>query len=292
MRSLILLLLVFVATLAMAALCAYPVHLLLADSLNIRFHKLLTINMLGWGLVFSLLYLHLAGGVSRQALGFQSRRPMHAGVRGMLGGILVYMALEGGLLLLGIHEIDHGRRFGMLVVLTLICKGLIIGVLTGVIEETLFRGAIFAGLRYSCPLPVAILLTSAMYAAVHYIKVPELAAGKDLFWYSGFELLSRSFRWWTTRMIYDSLLTLFALGLILALLRWRQGHLFGCIGLHAGIVATQRISDYTTNYAGDTHFHYLVNYIDHTLGWLAAGWLLLVACAYYVFSGPRQTGDG
>jgi hypothetical protein len=106
----------------------------------------------------------------------------------------------------------------------------LVAVVVALMEELVFRGALFGLLRQSMPWPAAVVVSSAVYAAVHFIKKNE--APLPLQWNSGLALL------WQMLChpppLIPAFLTLFVAGSILALAYQRTGALYFSIGLHAG----------------------------------------------------------
>ncbi len=103
-------------------------------------------------------------------------------------------------------------------------------VAVAILEELVFRGALFGLLRQAMPWPAAVVVSSAVYAAVHFIQKGETAM--PVHWYSGLALLWQMLCH-PPSMIPD-FLTLLAAGSILALSYQRTGALYFSIGLHAG----------------------------------------------------------
>ncbi|MGA2748097.1 MAG: CPBP family intramembrane glutamic endopeptidase [Verrucomicrobiota bacterium] len=103
-------------------------------------------------------------------------------------------------------------------------------VIVGVLEEMLFRGALFGILRDAMPWPAALAVSSAVYSLAHFIRSPQ--SGASVHWYSGLALLQEMFR--HPPGLIPASLTLFVAGAILALAYQRSGALYFSIGLHAG----------------------------------------------------------
>ncbi len=103
-------------------------------------------------------------------------------------------------------------------------------VLVAVLEELLFRGALFGMLRQSMPWPSAAVVSSAVYSAVHFIK--HGGAPMPVQWDSGLALLWRMLA--HPPPLVPAFFTLFVAGSILALSYQRAGALYFPIGLHAG----------------------------------------------------------
>src|SRR5262245_57575323 len=62
-------------------------------------------------------------------------------------------------------------------------------VVVGTLEEILFRGGIFGALRRNLNWSVALILSSSIYALVHFLGSPSQE--RPVAWYSGLELLPR-----------------------------------------------------------------------------------------------------
>lgn len=111
---------------------------------------------------------------------------------------------------------------------------IIIGMLLiGVIEEILFRGFILNALRKSLGPVAAVLLSSALFAAVHFIKPAEPADTDQ--WYSGLQLFSNLFAK-VGDTFWPEVCTLFCMGSVLATLSLWTRSVYLAIGLHAGWV--------------------------------------------------------
>ncbi|HMP81983.1 MAG TPA: CPBP family intramembrane metalloprotease [Verrucomicrobiota bacterium] len=104
-----------------------------------------------------------------------------------------------------------------------------------VIEELLFRGGIFGGLRRVLKWPVALVVSSMIYSATHFIEDADFSG--TVTWLSGLELLPRIFggdaEW--SRLI-PRFVNLTVAGGLLALAFQRTGNLWCSIGIHAGWV--------------------------------------------------------
>jgi len=110
-----------------------------------------------------------------------------------------------------------------------------------VLEEFLFRGVLLGlCLRAMRPLPSA-LVSSAVFAIVHFMRVarPEVAIPVD--WFSGFAQLPQAFSSAPAWPILGwGILSLLLAGLILAFAALRTRSLFLPIGIHAGWIAGQQ----------------------------------------------------
>jgi uncharacterized protein len=103
-------------------------------------------------------------------------------------------------------------------------------VVVAILEELIFRGALFGILRQAMPWPAAMIASSAVYSAVHFIRSADTALPVQ--WFSGLTVL------WGLLSHHPPLIpkffTLWLAGWILALCYQRTGALYFSIGLHAG----------------------------------------------------------
>jgi hypothetical protein len=108
-------------------------------------------------------------------------------------------------------------------------------VVVGVLEEALFRGALYGSLRKSMPWPAAVVSSSLIFAILHFFQRTELSTPVD--WFSGLKLLPRMLQGFSD---WDALVpgffTLAVLGTVLAIAYERTGNLYFSIGLHAGLI--------------------------------------------------------
>jgi membrane protease YdiL (CAAX protease family) len=106
-------------------------------------------------------------------------------------------------------------------------------VVVAFLEELLFRGALFGGLRKVHSWPVALAVSSAVYALVHFFARP--ASPTAVTWFSGLAQLGEMVHGlFELNRLVPSLLNLMLAGAILGLAYQRTGNLYFSIGLHAG----------------------------------------------------------
>jgi len=118
----------------------------------------------------------------------------------------------------------------------------IVGVIIGAIataftvatlEEILFRGGIFGGLRRVLYWPFALLISSAIYAIVHFLQRAELTG--PVVWSSGLVLLPQTLGGFADfHALVPGFFNLTLAGMLLGLAYQRTGNLYFSIGLHAG----------------------------------------------------------
>lgn len=117
-------------------------------------------------------------------------------------------------------------------------KGMLSGVVVGIVEEFFFRGFIFNVLRKKLNLVLAVLLASAFYSLTHFFDNGQIFIPKNPSFGDAFRLsigyLEPFVNQW--HKIYPQFVGLFIFGVILCLAYLRSKSLFLSIGIHAGAV--------------------------------------------------------
>lgn len=141
------------------------------------------------------------------------------------------------------------------------------------LEEVLFRGGIFGGLRRVLDWRVALLISSAIYALVHFFA-PARHEGPVL-WNSGLALLVPMFSGFTNiQQLFPGFFNLTLAGVLLALAYQRTGNLYFSIGLHAGWVFWLKSYGVFTNSVAEANV-WLYGTRKMTDGWLACVVLII-----------------
>jgi membrane protease YdiL (CAAX protease family) len=193
------------------------------------FNRCLDRALLGLALLCLWPLLHYNGLRSWRELGFarQDRKAWQI-LKGFVVGWASLAAVVGLALVCGatvwVSAHSAADWFHLLLSATLTAA------IVAVLEEFIFRGALFGLLRRGMAWPWALILSSAVYSAAHFIKKAEIAMPVQ--WYSGFSLLCAMLSHPPPMM--PAFLTLLLAGSILALAYQRSGALYFSIGLHAG----------------------------------------------------------
>jgi len=195
----------------------------------IPFHRFLDRSLLGLALICLWPLVWSGGARSWQELGFARRgRPGRQILRGFALGwaslaAVALLALACGA---NVFIMTHSTAE----VFHYLINATWAAVVVAILEELVFRGALFGLLRWTMPWPAALIISSAVYSAVHFIQKADITLPVQ--WYSGLALL------WAmlshTPPLIPAFLTLFVAGAILALSYQRIGALYFSIGLHAG----------------------------------------------------------
>jgi membrane protease YdiL (CAAX protease family) len=156
-------------------------------------------------------------------------------------------------------------------------------IIVAVLEEIVFRGALFGILRKVFSWPLALVLSSAVYALVHFLRKTDSHGPID--WLSGLALLPKMFQ--AGPVFIPAVFTLFMAGAILALAYQRTGALFFSIGLHAGWIFWLKSYGFLTVKAAGSNpsIWGTDNLID---GWLA---LPILGCVWWLVASMKVAGS-
>lgn len=191
----------------------------------------------------SLLVLALAGiWPLMRALGMRSWKdlgwvsPVGQGKRMALGfGIGFFSLAALGLVALGCgawelrHDLEPARVLGKLL------GAALSGVVVAVLEETFFRGAVMGALRRFHAATFALVLSSAIYALLHFFQRP--VSPEKVEWFSGLLILPQMMRGFVdVQSLVPGFFNLTIVGIILGLAYQRTGDLYFSMALHGGWV--------------------------------------------------------
>lgn len=277
MRAIITFSLFVVLAFVLGAVMAYPLKLLLDPFLGLAFRKYLTYATLISGVIVSAIYLQLYNLLSFESFGYCGKpfRFLKNMFNGFVYGIAIMLIIEVLLYLLGIHEIDTHRSISLAIVMERFGKAMLAGLLIGLIEESIFRGALFSGLYKKTGAIITIFFSSLIYSGVHFIRYREVPVDTDVDWLTSFSMMPEAFRRFHEWSILDYFLTLFIFGVLLGLLRLKHRGIAACIGVHAGIVTLVKTNDYFTNRTQESTHNYLVSEYNSTFGWLSFAVILI-----------------
>lgn len=292
MVPLIIFLAVFVGALFTGAWLAYPLYLLLSlFTDNIDYADGIITSTQLCGLIFSLLYLKYTVSLNLETVGLRIPKAdyLPQTLSGLLIGMIIMALLALGLMVSGIYGLHPAREISIPVLARLFIAALLTGFAVALFEETVFRGALLAGLQKKAGAAVAIISVSIIYAAVHFIHYQEPQSDAAIGWLTAPGQFLAAYSRLITADTLDAFLSLWMLGLLLGLIRIRTGNIIQCIGVHAGLVAGIKLFRFFTTYNPGTRYDYLVSSYDHRLGYLALLLLALATVVYY-FHACRRPG--
>ena len=283
MRTVVSFFIFVLLVITLSPLLAYPSYFILQNFTDYPFHKLVGHVTLICGLIFSGFYLKYHQMYSRQSFGFDGSKKVFLKklLQGILAGILILALPKLFLLLFDVHQIKPNLDYFWSNLFLIFIKAILSGLVVGLIEESIFRGALFSSLYKKTSAIVTVSLTSLVYAAVHFLKYRAVAEGTEITWVTGLEILPEALFRFSDPNIIDHFLTLLVLGVLLAMVRIRNGNIAMCIGIHAGIVMTMKVTGRFSDYIPDSKFDFLVNRHDQLLGCLSLVWLLILAIVYW-----------
>ncbi len=293
MRTIATVLCLIIFALLSGAFLAVPVHNLLHPVIDQPFHKIISHISILCGFLFIFLYLRINNILNREITGFAIdpsfiKRDL---ITGISAGIGIMIMLEALLLIMGVHQFEVYIDFSLQTFIFVLLKAMLTGLLVGLIEETLFRGALLGGLCAKTGTMPAVVTSSLIYSAVHFIKYRALPVDAEIDWHTGLEMLPEAFSRFGDPAIIDTFLSLFAFGVLLSLVRLKNGNIIQCIGLHAGVVFAIKLINYITDFSPGSRLYFLVGEYNHLLGYLAFAWLAIIISTYYSRYFKRDMGN-
>ncbi len=230
--------------------------------------------------------------LSRDELGIASFRPPWL-VWGWVGGVLLILPPAAVMFAVGFRVLDdrvdaYTLEFGGLVVLAALS-----GLIVGVVEELLFRGLIHGLLRRWLGFFAAATVGSALYAVMHFLKLPEdtpviatpgVTAGVNVL-LAGLQPLASPLQYW------DSFISLWLLGMVLCWVRNNSGQIWICVGLHAAFVLVIRVIKDLTVRDVVNQWAWIVGEYDHFVGHLISVWIIAIMLTMLVWRIVLERSD-
>ena len=237
------------------------------------FHRFVHRALLGLALILLWPFFRRLGLRAWRDFGFEN--PRHHWKKILAGFALGFFSLAwvaAFAIALGARKINFNFSAGVL--LRHCLNAAFVGMLVAVLEETIFRGALFGGLRKDNPWPMALVVSSGIYALVHFFSRPESPTNVE--WNSGILLLPKMLRGFGDfQMLVPGFFTLLLAGMILSLAYQRTGNLFFSIGLHAGWIFWLKSYRFITTEMPATN-HWIFGSDKLIDGWLPLPILVLV----------------
>lgn len=271
--------------LAGIAALAWPLYELVTPAIDAPFHRVasrtgMLILLIGFIVVARRLALSdrtsLGYGLPRRQFFAEAGIGLALGVATMLPIVLVMIALD-------LRVLRDGVTLDVATFANLALKGLTSGIAVALIEETFLRGAMHSGIQRESGARLAVLLTALVYSATHFIgkyRIPADEVGPG----SGLDLLAGSLaKFGDPAAMADAFLCLFAVGVLLGMVRTLTGNIAACIGLHAGWVWVITFVRETSLRDESSPLAFLLSTFDGMVGWLVLGWTLVIGGALWWF---------
>jgi membrane protease YdiL (CAAX protease family) len=165
----------------------------------------------------------------------------------------------------------HARWGGVLL------KVVLTAVLVALIEETFFRGGLQGALQRGLPAWAAVMLSSVIYSALHFLKPYGFDIAADaVTWHSGFDYLGQMLhRSFTAANMPIAFVTLLLVGMILGWAFYQTSALYLPIGLHGGWVVT---NEFIRKFKGGNISETTVAWGVLLLVWLVLAGIFRVGC--------------
>ncbi len=249
------------------------------------FHRFVHRSLLGMALIGLWPLMRSLGATSWRDIGWV--RPKGQWKK-LCGGFLLGFAslavIAISALLLGVREINQSLTLA--VIAKKVSGAMATAAVVAILEETLFRGAIFGSLRKVFHWVMALVLSSAIYAILHFLANTSWAG--PVTWLSGLELLPKMLSGFVDwQQVIPGFFNLTLVGAILALAYQRTGNLYFSVGLHAGWVFWLRsYGALTTEKIGTSVWFWGANKM--TNGWLALIVLIVTLIIFMRLSAPRK----
>jgi uncharacterized protein len=199
---------------------------------NAPFHRFLDRSFLILALAGLWPLLRALGTGSWQDVGIV---PPYGHFKKLLGGLLLgflTLAIVAGVsVAFGGRSLAHDLTAHKLV--GSISSAVATAAVVATLEEILFRGGAFGGLRRVLFWPFALAISSSIYALVHFLQRVELVG--PVVWSSGLALLPQKLGGFVDfHALVPGFFSLTLAGVLLGLAYQRTGNLYFSIGLHAG----------------------------------------------------------
>ncbi len=279
-------LLVLLAATSTACLLSYLIALGLDDPSALR--KLitrLTQILLLLSIFPAMAYLKL----NKEDLGFSARPTFLKQLPQGFGiGLVTLMPVFIVLYVLGIDIVDNSQPWTVGFIAEKTILSLLLSLLIAVVEESIFRGMLLAGLKKNMPVVAAILISSAYFAALHFLDSKTEISQQNFNLSSGFILLGEAFANVLNPKNASAFLSLLAVGAFLAVLRTQVKESLGlCMGCHAGWVWQIKMNGSLFNTDYNSEYLYLVSSYNYVVGPLVTVWLSLAIIGYFVYKKIR-----
>jgi membrane protease YdiL (CAAX protease family) len=187
---------------------------------------------------------------------------------------------------LGLLDWTAGADLSAAMLVRLVLLRLSSGLAVAFIEETFLRGAMLTAIERESGMRAAVLLTAVVYSATHFFASFKIAPDQVTAW-SGVDLLAGTLQSFAHPLgIADAFLCLFAVGIVLGIIRAATGNIAACIGLHAGWVWVMLVVHEMSQPVRGAALGFLLSRFDGFVGWLVLAWTILLGFAlrrYYTW---------
>ena len=264
-----------------AGLLTYPTWLLVSQFSDYRPDRVM--RRVGMVLLAIALWwvLRREGLADRRTLGYglPRRKFIRQMSAAFAAGLLLMLPIVLGLFGLNLRE--WSIEFTELSIAKLCVEGILTGFIVAFVEETFLRGAMFGVIQRESGDALAILLSSLLYAAVHFLDGKLRIPASEMTFAGGMQIAAHTFERFAAPLeLLDSFAALFAFGVLLSLLRLRTGAIAASIGLHAGGVCIITMLRNSSDVNPHAALSWLVGSYDGVIGWMMLLWIGMVTIIY------------
>jgi membrane protease YdiL (CAAX protease family) len=222
-------------------------------------------------------------GLTKEMLGYTKFKKMFKQFfQGICLSLLVLLPVFFMLYMLDVHSIDMTKEWSVAWVLKKIGIAFGLAILIGVVEESVFRGMLYSSLKKYLPALSAVLITAVYYAGLHFLDSKAPVSEETLSLKGSFGLLEQAYLNVFAMQDVSAFFALLVVGIFLGVLRSRgEMNLALCIGCHTGWVWQIRMCKSMFTVHATTPYSFLVSHYDGVIGWLVAGWLLVLLFIYW-----------
>jgi len=172
--------------------------------------------------------------------------------------------------------------------LSVLARAVLPAVVVALMEELWFRGGLFTVLERCGGRVTALWAGAGVYAAAHFLDVPETLPAGEEGAVPVLSILGRAVASVFHLENLDAFVALLVAGLALGLVRLRQGHVALAIGIHAGWVLTIKAFKKYTYLDPGSPLGYLAGHYDEVVGWVAVVSLGLLLVMLWRWLEPRE----
>lgn len=233
-------------------------------------------------LIVPLLAVLGGGGVRAWGIASQDRWWLRAG-RGALIGVASLGAVCAILFVLDVRVVRVDLVADPSIWIAAVAGAAASAAVIALKEEVLFRGGLFSAICRAGGATLALWAGAGVYAAAHFLEVPAAPDSEPL--RSGFAVLGQALGAVARLQNLDSLLALLCAGVVLGVVRLRDGDIAACLGIHFGWVLTIKLFKKLTYISQATPMRALAGQYDDVIGWLAA--LVFAVLALALWRRPR-----
>ncbi|MBA4149381.1 MAG: CPBP family intramembrane metalloprotease [Verrucomicrobia bacterium] len=203
----------------------------LANIASSPFHRYVNRSLIVFAVIGLVPLLRGLGIKTWCDLGFGGEQKGKNWLMGFLLGLVSLAFVAGVAVAVGARELNLSHEPARFI--RHLFNATLAAVVVSVLEEFIFRGGVFGGLRKTVSWKTALIVSSAVYALVHFFARP--APPESINWATGLFVLGQMLRGFTDfQTLIPAFLNLLLAGMILGIAFQFTRSLYLSIGLHAG----------------------------------------------------------